>query len=269
LTSSNLVIISSLHKTFGKVSVLNGVNISVKRGEVISLIGASGSGKTTLLRCLNLLEEPTSGKIEIDGRVIFDRTSNGKSNLRLRASDINTMRSKTGMVFQHFNLFPHMNVLQNVMEGPRSVLKEPAAENKARAMEFLNKVGMTEFFDRMPNTLSGGQQQRVSIARALNMQPKIMLFDEPTSSLDPELVGEVLSTMISLAKEGITMLVVTHELGFALAVADRVIFLDQGKISVEGPPLEVLRDAPNERIRSFVNRFHETAKLMQPLLKLK
>ena len=267
MNSANLVIISSLHKSFEKTNVLNGVDLSVKKGEVISLIGASGSGKTTLLRCVNLLEEPTSGKIEIDGRVIFDRPSNGKSNLNLKSSEINSMRSKTGMVFQHFNLFPHMNVLQNVMEGPRSVLREPFVENKDRAMEFLKKVGMAEFSDRMPNTLSGGQQQRVSIARALNMKPKVMLFDEPTSSLDPELVGEVLSTMISLAKEGMTMLVVTHELGFALAVADRVIFLDQGKISAEGNPLEVLKDPPNDRIRSFVNRFHETAKLMQPLLK--
>jgi len=236
----------------------------LRRGEVVALIGSSGSGKTTLLRCVNLLEHPTQGRIVVDGDTLFDMTDGHRA--RRTARDINRIRSTIGMVFQQFNLFPHMTVLENVMEGPRTVLKEPAADNRARALDLLAKVGLLEFTDRYPHSLSGGQKQRVSIARALNMRPKLMLFDEPTSALDPELVGEVLKAMIVLAKEGMTMMVVTHELGFALEVADRVIFLDEGRISVDGPPRQVLIQPPNERLKAFVNRFHETAELLKPLI---
>ncbi|SON54351.1 Glutamine transport ATP-binding protein GlnQ [Hartmannibacter diazotrophicus] len=260
-----LVQITGVRKQFGKHEVLKGIDLTVHEGEVVALLGSSGSGKTTLLRCVNLLEEPTSGRIDIGGRPIF-HTSDGVDHARLRASEIAAMRSRVGMVFQQFNLFPHMNVLANVMEGPRTVLKMDEKTSRESALDFLAKVGMADFADRMPSNLSGGQKQRVSIARALNMRPAVILFDEPTSALDPELVGEVLNTMIALAKEGMTMLVVTHELGFALEVASRVVFLDQGTIAAEGPPADVLLHPTNERVLSFVNRFHATAELMRPLL---
>ena len=261
-----IVEIRGIRKAFGNHEVLKGIDLEVRPGEVVALLGSSGSGKTTLLRCVNLLEQPTSGRIAISGQAIFDRDPDGRDNARLGAGDIARMRSRVGMVFQQFNLFPHMNVLANVMEGPRTVLREDAAGNRARAMDLLAKVGMADFADRMPTRLSGGQKQRVSIARALNMRPTLMLFDEPTSALDPELVGEVLNTMITLAREGMTMLVVTHELGFALEVATRVVFLDQGAIAAQGTPQEVLLHPTNERVRTFVNRFHATAELMRPLL---
>lgn len=264
--NSPLVSVTGICKKFGAVSVLNGVDLTVKKGEVVALIGSSGSGKTTLLRCLNLLEQPTSGRIDIAGSTIFDQSVDGKVNSTQRESDICALRSRVGMVFQQFNLFPHMNVLDNVMEGPRTVLKENNETNRARAMSLLEKVGMAQFADRMPARLSGGQKQRVSIARALNMQPELMLFDEPTSALDPELVGEVLNAMMGLAREGMTMVVVTHELGFALEVADRVVFLDRGTIAADGPPNDVLLKSDNERVRTFVSRFHTTAELMRPLL---
>jgi ABC-type polar amino acid transport system ATPase subunit len=260
-----LVEISKLRKTYGRIDVLKGVDLTIRKGEVVALVGTSGSGKTTLLRCVNQLETPSAGRILLEGKVFF-HTEEGRDLARLRRPDIHRMRSRVGMVFQHFNLFPHMNVLQNVMEGPRTVLREAAAANRERAIGLLAKVGMAEFADRYPDRLSGGQKQRVSIARALNMQPTLMLFDEPTSALDPELVGEVLKTMIALAREGMTMMVVTHELGFALEVADRVVFLDQGTIAAQGAPAEVLMRPANERIKAFVNRFHETAELMKPLL---
>ena len=261
-----LVDIGDLRKAYGAHEVLKGVDLSVRRGEVVALLGSSGSGKTTLLRCVNLLEEPNSGRIALEGRAIFDRTPGGHDNARLKASAVNAMRARVGMVFQQFNLFPHMSVLANVMEGPRTVLRENDGTNRERAMSYLSKVGMADFADRMPDKLSGGQKQRVSIARALNMRPQIMLFDEPTSALDPELVGEVLAVMIELAREGMTMLVVTHELGFALEVATRVVFLDQGAVAAEGPPASVLLNPTNDRVRGFVNRFHATAELMRPLL---
>lgn len=265
-TDQPVISISSLSKSFGAQQVLQGIDLKVRSGEVVALLGSSGSGKTTLLRCVNLLEMPDQGRIEIDGQAIFDRSQGGKENARITQRQINQLRSRVGMVFQHFNLFPHMSVLQNVMEGPRTVLKEETAVNRDRAMAYLDKVGMAEFADRMPDRLSGGQKQRVSIARGLNMCPKVMLFDEPTSALDPELVGEVLSTMMTLAKEGMTMLVVTHELGFALEVADRVVFLNEGGVEASGPPSDVLLNPGNERVQSFVNRFHATAELMRPLL---
>ncbi|SHO66103.1 amino acid ABC transporter ATP-binding protein, PAAT family (TC 3.A.1.3.-) [Pseudoxanthobacter soli DSM 19599] len=261
-----LVELSRVRKAYGSHEVLKGIDLTVYPGEVVALLGSSGSGKTTLLRCVNLLEQPTSGRIVIDGAPIFDRTPDGRDNARISGRDVAAMRSRVGMVFQQFNLFPHMNVLANVMEGPRTVLRENDATNRARALDLLAKVGMADFADRMPGRLSGGQKQRVSIARALNMRPSLMLFDEPTSALDPELVGEVLNTMITLAREGMTMLVVTHELGFALEVATRVVFLDQGAIAAQGTPQEVLLHPTNERVRGFVNRFHATAELMRPLL---
>ena len=260
-----LLEMSGLRKTYGGIEVLKGIDLRVRKGEVIALVGSSGSGKTTLLRCVNLLEQPTSGCIKLEGRAFFHRAGNAEQ-VRLPTVEINKMRSRVGMVFQQFNLFPHMSVLENVMEGPRTVLREPAESNRARAMSLLAKVGLVEFANRRPDNLSGGQKQRVSIARALNMQPVLMLFDEPTSALDPELIGEVLKTMIDLAREGMTMIVVTHELGFALEVADRVVFLDDGLVAADGPPREVLIRPPTERLRAFVNRFHEMAELMKPLL---
>jgi polar amino acid transport system ATP-binding protein len=260
-----LLEINSLRKSYGGIEVLKGIDLGVRKGEVIALVGLSGSGKTTLLRCINLLEQPNNGSIKLEGQIFFHRE--GTVDLaHLSAAVINKMRSRVGMVFQHFNLFPHMSVLANVMEGPRTVLREPAETNRPRAMSLLTKVGMADFAERRPDSLSGGQKQRVSIARALNMQPVLMLFDEPTSALDPELIGEVLRTMIDLAREGTTMVVVTHELGFALEVADRVVFLDGGVVAAEGPPREVLIHPPTERLRAFVNRFHETATLMKPLI---
>ncbi|RJF86810.1 amino acid ABC transporter ATP-binding protein [Oleomonas cavernae] len=260
-----LVEIAGLRKSYGSYDVLKGIDLTVRRGEVVALIGSSGSGKTTLLRCVNLLETPSSGRINVDGKPFFE-IRDGQDQARLSRGAVNAMRSRIGMVFQQFNLFPHMDVLANVMEGPRTVLREADSTNRARALDLLSKVGMADFADRRPDQLSGGQKQRVSIARALNMQPMLMLFDEPTSALDPELVGEVLKTMIDLAREGMTMLVVTHELGFALEVADRVVFLDAGTIAADGTPQEVLIRPPNERVRAFVNRFHETAELMKPLM---
>jgi len=262
--SSNLVCVRALCKRFGAVRVFHDIDLTVKTGEVVALIGSSGSGKTTFLRCLNLLEVPCSGAIEIAGQVIFHQTAQTK--MRLREATLCQTRAKIGMVFQQFNLFPHKNVLANVMEGPRTVLQEPHASNLERALSLLEKVGMLDLAERMPAQLSGGQKQRVAIARALNMQPQLMLFDEPTSALDPELVGEVLNVMINLAREGMTMLVVTHELGFALEVANRVIFLDGGAIIADGTPRNVLLHSDHERVQAFVSRFYTTARLMGALL---
>ena len=260
-----LLRITGLRKSFGPVDVLSGVDLTVRSGQVAALVGSSGSGKTTLLRCINLLEMPTAGKIEFDGTVVF-HVDDGVDRARRSRRHTAAMRAQIGMVFQAFNLFPHMSVLANVMEGPRTVLREPDATNRDRARALLAKVGLAGFEDRRPDQLSGGQQQRVSIARALNMQPRLMLFDEPTSALDPELVGEVLSTMIALARDGMTMVVVTHELGFALEVASKVVFLDEGRIAEEGPPDRVLLSPATPRLASFVGRFHQTVAMMRPLL---
>jgi polar amino acid transport system ATP-binding protein len=257
--------VEALHKSFGKVEILRGIDLTVRRGEVVALIGSSGSGKTTLLRCLNLLTVPTSGHIAISGETLF-RAAPGQTEKGFRQAQLNRTRQRIGMVFQQFNLFPHMTALQNVMEGPRTVLGLPTAENRDRALGLLREVGMEAFADRRPESLSGGQKQRVSIARALAMQPLLMLFDEPTSALDPELVGEVLQTMIALARDGMTMVVVTHELGFALEVADRIVFLDSGVVAADGAPHDILLSPPDARVAGFVNRFHATAELMRPLL---
>jgi polar amino acid transport system ATP-binding protein len=238
-----LVQISGLRKRFGDNEVLRGVDLEIAEGEVVCLIGPSGSGKSTLLRCVNLLETPTEGSIIAAGH---DMTHPD--------ADLDAARREIGMVFQHFNLFSHLSILDNVAIAQRRVLKTPRAEAEAEARRRLAEVGIEGKEQARPAQLSGGQQQRVAIARALAMGPKLMLFDEPTSALDPELVGEVLSVMKGLAAEGMTMLVVTHEMSFAREVADRVLFLDGGVIVESGPPAEVLTDPKTERARSFLHR---------------
>src|SRR5947208_4631077 len=238
-------------KRFGKLTVLNGIDLSVKRGQVVVIIGPSGSGKTTLLRCINHLEKIDSGHIYIEGEMIGYREVNGRL-IEDREATIARIRSQIGFVFQRFNLFPHMTALENVIEAPIHVLHQPKAEVKERAVALLEKVGLAEKADSYPHKLSGGQQQRVAIARALAMNPKLMLFDEATSALDPELVGEVLKVMRQLAEEGMTMVVVTHEMGFARDVADRVIFMDKAMIVEQGPPEQVFDHPQHERTREFL-----------------
>ncbi|AGY76966.2 amino acid ABC transporter ATP-binding protein [Clostridium autoethanogenum] len=235
---------SNLTKSFNNLLVFKDLNVKVKRGEVLVVIGASGSGKSTLLRCLNHLEELDSGTIVIEGDKL-----NPKDKKMLRK-----ITTKMGMVFQNFNLFPHMTAVQNVMEAPLVVKKEKKSEVLQRAKQLLSKVGLADKMEYYPSKLSGGQQQRVAIARALAMNPDIMLFDEPTSALDPELVGEVLNVMKDLAKEGMTMVVVTHEMGFAREVADRVIFMDGGKIVEQGTPEEVFSHPKEDRTKEFLNK---------------
>ena len=233
--------IRDLHKYFGELEVLRGIDTVVKTGEVVCIIGPSGSGKSTLLRCVNRLEEPTSGSILIEGEDITDEDA-----------DVDGLRTRIGMVFQQFNLFPHLTVLRNLRIAQRKVLGRGTDEASRIAEEMLERVGLSDKINEHPSRLSGGQQQRVAIARALCMNPDMMLFDEPTSALDPELIGEVLDVMRELAEAGMTMLVVTHEMGFALQVADRVIFMDEGVIVEEGPPREVLRNPAHERTRRFL-----------------
>jgi polar amino acid transport system ATP-binding protein len=230
-----------LHKRFGDLEVLKGIDFHVDRGEVVVVIGPSGSGKSTLLRCVNRLEEPTSGKILIDGEDITDPDC-----------DLDAVRRRIGMVFQQFNLFPHLSVLDNLTIGQRRVLKRSKAEATEVARKMLDRVGLGDKVDQYPIRLSGGQQQRVAIARSLCMGPDVMLFDEVTSALDPELVGEVLGVMRKLAEEGMTMMVVTHEMGFARGVADRVVFMAGGVVVEEGPPAEILTAPTHERTRTFL-----------------
>ena len=231
-----------VYKSFGKNDVLKGINLHVERGEVVVIIGPSGSGKSTVLRCMNYLEEPTSGDVIVDGM-----------NLNVK-ENINNVRAEVGMVFQRFNLFPHMTVLDNITLAPQKIRKISKAEAEEIALELLAKVGLRDKADSYPQQLSGGQQQRVAIARALAMKPKVMLFDEPTSALDPEMVSEVLDVMKSLAKEGMTMVVVTHEMGFAKEVGTRVLFVDEGKILEEGTPAEVFEHPKNERTQLFLSK---------------
>ena len=238
-------------KRFGRLTVLDGVDLSVKRKQVVVVIGPSGSGKTTLLRCINHLEKIDSGRIYIDGQLVGYREVNGRL-VEDREAAIAHMRSQVGFVFQRFNLFPHLTALENVIEAPIHVLHQPKEEVKERAMALLTKVGLAEKADAYPHKLSGGQQQRVAIARALAMNPKLMLFDEATSALDPELVGEVLKVMRQLAEEGMTMVVVTHEMGFARDVADHVIFMDKAVIVEQGTPEQVFDYCENERTRTFL-----------------
>src|SRR5438132_1851098 len=238
-------------KHFGNLTVLNGIDLTVKRGQVVVIIGPSGSGKTTLLRCINHLEKIDNSHIYIEGEMIGYREVNGKL-VEDREATIARIRSQIGFVFQRFNLFPHMTALENVIEAPIHVLHQPRAEVKERAVALLEKVGLADKADAYPHKLSGGQQQRVAIARALAMNPKLMLFDEATSALDPELVGEVLKVMKQLAEEGMTMVVVTHEMGFARDVCSHVIFMDKAVIVEEGTPEQIFEHAQNERTRNFL-----------------
>ncbi len=254
--TNEMVRAEKLVKRFGSLTVLNGVDLSVKRGQVVVIIGPSGSGKTTMLRCINHLEKIDSGRIYIEDQLLGYREVNGRL-LEDREANIARMRSQIGFVFQRFNLFPHMTALENVMEAPIHVLGQPRAEVRERANELLRKVGLAEKADNYPHALSGGQQQRVAIARALCMNPKLMLFDEATSALDPELVGEVLKVMRQLAEEGMTMVVVTHEMGFARDVADHVIFMDKAVIVEQGPPTQVFDHSANERTRNFLGMIKE------------
>ncbi|MEU8270486.1 amino acid ABC transporter ATP-binding protein [Sphaerisporangium sp. NPDC049002] len=240
---THAVEIKDLHKSFGELEVLKGVDFTVDEGQVVCVIGPSGSGKSTLLRCVNLLEEPSKGSVTVGGVELTDPDV-----------DIDAARRRLGMVFQSFNLFPHMSVLQNVMIAQRRVLKRGRADAERIARENLEKVGVAAKCDAFPPQLSGGQQQRVAIARALAMDPALMLFDEPTSALDPELVGDVLSVMRKLAHDGMTMLVVTHEMSFAREVADRVVFMDGGVIVEEGPPDQVIGNPQHARTRTFLKR---------------
>ncbi|UKK98012.1 MULTISPECIES: amino acid ABC transporter ATP-binding protein [Brevibacillus] len=238
-----MIRVQNLKKSFGKVEVLKDVTLQVGKGEVVVLIGASGSGKSTLIRCINFLEIKDGGEIYIEGKSIDPKKD-----------DLTKVRQKVGMVFQHFNLFPHKTVLENIMEAPLIAKKADKEETKQEALRLLKKVGLSEKADAYPSSLSGGQKQRVAIARSLAMKPDIMLFDEPTSALDPELVGEVLETMKQLAQEGMTMIIVTHEMGFAKEVADWVAFMNQGKIIEMARPQEIFNNPKEERTREFLNR---------------
>ena len=239
--------ISHLEKSFGTHEVLRDIDFTVNKGEAISIIGPSGSGKSTLLRCVNLLETPTGGNIYYHGKDITDAKMN-----------IPSYREHVGMVFQNFNLFANMTVLENCMTGPVTVAKKSKKEAKELAIKFLEKVGMEQYINAKPRQLSGGQKQRVAIARALAMEPEVLLFDEPTSALDPQMVGEVLSVMSKLAKEGMTMLVVTHEMAFAKEVSDKVIFMADGVIVEEGSSSDIFEHAKQEQTKEFLNRFHTT-----------
>lgn len=238
-----MLYVNNLHKYFGENQVLKGIDEQVKKGEVLVLIGPSGSGKSTFLRCLNLLEKPTSGEITFEGQSITDKKC-----------DINKIREKMGMVFQQFNLFTHKTVLENITMAPIKVKKLSKEKATEKAMELLAKVGLSDKANSYPGSLSGGQKQRIAIARALAMEPDVMLFDEPTSALDPEMVGEVLNVMKELAEDGMTMVVVTHEMGFAKEVASRIIFMDNGKIIEEGTAKEIFKNPKNSRTREFLSK---------------
>ena len=238
-----MIYVKDLHKSFGKNEVLKGIDEHIAKGEVVVVIGPSGSGKSTFLRCLNLLEVPTSGTITFEEK---DITS--------KATNINKMREKMGMVFQQFNLFPHKTVLENITIAPIQVKKKSKEDAVNKANELLKMVGLSDKSNAYPASLSGGQKQRIAIARALAMEPDVMLFDEPTSALDPEMVGEVLSVMKKLAKEGMTMIVVTHEMGFAREVGDRILFIDGGKILEEGKPSEIFANPKNSRTKDFLSK---------------
>lgn len=239
----NKISVKKLQKSFGDLEVLKDINIEIREGEVVCMIGPSGSGKSTFLRCLNRLEKITAGDVVVDGHPISDPNTN-----------INKVRENIGMVFQHFNLFPHLTVRENITLAPTELKLLNKADADKKAMELLNRVGLADKSDAYPGQLSGGQKQRVAIARSLAMNPDVMLFDEPTSALDPEMVGEVLEVMKQLAADGMTMVVVTHEMGFAREVADRVIFMDEGYIVEEGTPEEVFGNPREERTRSFLNK---------------
>ena len=238
-----MINITNLYKNFGNLEVLKNISTEIKKGEIISIIGPSGSGKSTFLRCINKLEEPSSGHIYIDGMDLMDKNT-----------DINKIRERVGMVFQHFNLFPNMTVLDNLTLSPIMVKKESKEEAEKYALSLLEKVGLSDKASSYPSQLSGGQKQRIAIARALAMKPEVILFDEPTSALDPEMIKEVLDVMRNLAKEGMTMLIVTHEMGFARNVANRILFMDNGEIIEDCSPKEFFENPTNERIKDFLNK---------------
>ncbi len=255
--SAPMIELAQVSKSFGAHQVLRGVDLAVGHSEVVCLIGPSGSGKSTLLRCVNFLEPYDSGDLRIDGRLIGYEDLTGGTRRLMAPRPLREMRREIGMVFQHFNLWPHMTALSNVAEPLRRVRKLQAREAADRAMAMLTRVGLAAKADAYPSRLSGGQQQRVAIARALAMQPRLMLFDEPTSALDPELVGEVLEVMKSLAAEGMTMLIVTHEMGFAAHVASRIAFIDEGRIIDEGTPRRVFHESQEPRVRQFLQTYHD------------
>lgn len=238
-----MINITNLYKNFGDLEVLKNISTEIKKGEIISIIGPSGSGKSTFLRCINKLEEPSSGHIYIDGMDLMDKNT-----------DINKVRERVGMVFQHFNLFPNMTVLDNLTLSPIMVKKESKEEAQKYALSLLEKVGLSDKANSYPTQLSGGQKQRIAIARALAMKPEVILFDEPTSALDPEMIKEVLDVMRDLAKEGMTMLIVTHEMGFARNVGNRILFMDKGEIIEDCSPKEFFENPTNERIKDFLNK---------------
>lgn len=238
-----MINITNLHKNFGDLEVLKNISTEIKKGEIISIIGPSGSGKSTFLRCINKLEEPSSGHIYIDGMDLMDKNT-----------DINKVRERVGMVFQHFNLFPNMTVLDNLTLSPIMVKKESKEEAQKYALSLLEKVGLSDKANSYPTQLSGGQKQRIAIARALAMKPEVILFDEPTSALDPEMIKEVLDVMRDLAKEGMTMLIVTHEMSFARNVGNRILFMDKGEIIEDCSPKEFFENPTNERIKDFLNK---------------
>jgi polar amino acid transport system ATP-binding protein len=253
LTDTPMVEASGIHKRFGRLEVLQGVDLTVQPGEVTCVIGPSGCGKSTFLRCINHLERIDAGTMRVAGELVGYRESGGKL-YELRESEVARQRCDVGMVFQRFHLFPHMTAAENIMEAPRTVRRTPKGEARERAAALLERVGLADKLDVYPSALSGGQQQRVAIARALAMDPQLMLFDEPTSALDPELVGEVLDVMRGLADDGMTMIVVTHEMGFAREVGDSLVFMDGGRIVESGPPREVLANPREERTKAFLSK---------------
>ncbi|GHD18074.1 amino acid ABC transporter ATP-binding protein [Nocardiopsis kunsanensis] len=253
LPSDALVVAENVHKSFGRLEVLKGIDLEVRRGEVMCVVGPSGSGKSTFLRCINHLEKLTAGRLWFDGELMGFHQKRGRLH-ELRDKEIAAQRRDIGMVFQRFNLFPHLTALGNVVEAPIQVNRVPRAQAVERGMQLLERVGLPDKADVHPEQLSGGQQQRVAIARALAMEPNLMLFDEPTSALDPELVGDVLDVMRDLARGGMTMVVVTHEMGFAREVGDSLVFMDDGMVVESGPPAEVLNDPQHERTQAFLSK---------------
>ncbi|MCA9860398.1 MAG: amino acid ABC transporter ATP-binding protein [Thermomicrobiales bacterium] len=250
-----MVSIRNLHKHYGELQVLKGVDLDIAPGEVVCVIGPSGSGKTTMLRCVNFLENYQDGRIYVDGQLVGYREQNGQLK-PAPEKEVAKIRAETAMVFQQFNLFPHMTALRNVTFGPMKVRKVNKAEAEENARRLLARVGLADKADNYPSQLSGGQQQRVAIARALAMEPKVILFDEVTSALDPELVGDVLDLLASLRRDGVTMIVATHEMGFARDVADRIVFMDGGVVVEQGPPSQVLEHPESERLQAFLRRLH-------------
>jgi polar amino acid transport system ATP-binding protein len=254
MSANPMIDVSGLHKHFGEVRALNGVDLQVRAGEVVCLIGPSGSGKSTLLRSINYLEKPTLGDIRIDGELVgFVEEADGRRK-PMSGTSLARIRSNVGMVFQLYYLWPHLSVLENVVLGLTEVRKVALPQAAARARQLLDKVGLSAKYDAFPEHLSGGQRQRVAIARALAMDPKVILFDEPTSALDPELVGEVLATMEQVAAEGLTMMVATHEMGFARRVADRVVFMDQGQVIEQGTPAQIFDNPQQDRLKRFLDK---------------